>query len=87
MSRRRKATKREITPDPRYGDLVLAKFITSLMFHEKKSTAEKVIYSALDKIGLFFFGGVVFFARPFGIVNVQMYGNEILWKVVGNPFY
>ena len=50
MSRRRKAIKREIFPDPRYGDLLLSKFISSLMYDGKKSVAEKLLYGALDVI-------------------------------------
>ena len=50
MSRRRKSTIREITPDPLYGDRVLAKFIRSLMVHGKKEVAEKLVYSAFDTI-------------------------------------
>ena len=46
MSRRRKSTIREITPDPIYGDRVLAKFIRSLMIDGKKDVAEKLIYSS-----------------------------------------
>ena len=44
MSRRHKAQKRELIPDPRYGDAILAKFINSLMKNGKKTTAEKVLY-------------------------------------------
>jgi small subunit ribosomal protein S7 len=51
LSRRRKSTIREITPDPIYGDKVLAKFIRSLMVHGKKDVAEKLIYSSLEIIG------------------------------------
>ena len=50
MSRRRKAQKRELIPDPRYGDDILAKFINSLMKHGKKVIAEKVLYGALESI-------------------------------------
>ena len=50
MSRRRAAEKREILPDPKYKDLVLAKFTNNLMFDGKKSVAEKIIYSAFDII-------------------------------------
>ena len=50
MSRRREATKREILPDPKYGDLQLAKFINTLMMHGKKSVAENIIYNALDEL-------------------------------------
>jgi len=50
MSRRRAAEKREILPDPKYKDLVLAKFTNSLMLDGKKSVAEKILYSAFDII-------------------------------------
>ena len=50
MSRRRRAEKREILPDPKYGDMVLAKFTNSLMSAGKKSTAERIIYGAFDRI-------------------------------------
>ena len=48
MSRRREVPKREILPDPKYGDLQLAKFINALMMHGKKAVAENIIYEALD---------------------------------------
>ena len=50
MSRRRKSVQREILPDPRYKDSVLAKFVRALMIDGKKNTAEKLIYSSFDKI-------------------------------------
>ena len=50
MSRRRRAEKREINPDAKYGDLVLAKFMNSLMYAGKKSAAERIIYGAFDTI-------------------------------------
>jgi len=50
MSRRRKAEKRVILQDPIYKDLVVAKFINYLMKDGKKSIAEKIFYSSLDKI-------------------------------------
>ena len=48
MARRRVAAKREILPDPKYGDTSLSKFINVLMLDGKKSVAEKIIYGALD---------------------------------------
>ena len=51
MSRRRVAEKREILPDPKYGDRILAKFINTVMRSGKKSIAEKIVYGALDQIG------------------------------------
>ena len=50
MSRRHAAEKREIQPDAKFGDLVLAKFINSIMMQGKKSSAEKIVYGALDKV-------------------------------------
>jgi small subunit ribosomal protein S7 len=49
MSRRHRAEKREITPDARYGDLVLAKLMNILMYDGKKSVAERIVYGALDR--------------------------------------
>ncbi len=49
MSRRRRAEKREIAPDPVYNSILLAKFINKLMESGKKSTARRIVYNALDK--------------------------------------
>lgn len=50
MSRRRVATKREILPDPKFGEKSIAKFINMLMRGGKKSVAERIVYGALDNI-------------------------------------
>ncbi len=50
MSRRHKAEKREFTPDAKFGDLVVAKFMNSIMYDGKKSTAETIVYGAFDAI-------------------------------------
>lgn len=50
MSRRRVAAKREILPDPKYGDKVLAKFINVMMHDGKKSVAEQIVYLALEQV-------------------------------------
>jgi small subunit ribosomal protein S7 len=50
MSRRHAAEKRHILPDPKFGDLVLGKFMNVLMIQGKKSVAESIIYGALDKV-------------------------------------
>ncbi len=50
MSRRHRAEKREIIPDPKYGDLVVTKFMNSMMFEGKKSVAESIVYGALGRI-------------------------------------
>ena len=48
MSRRHAAEKRQILPDPKFGDLVLSKFTNNLMQHGKKFVAEKIVYGALE---------------------------------------
>lgn len=48
MSRRHRAEKREILPDPKFGDLVLSKFINNLMVDGKKTTAEAIVYQAIE---------------------------------------
>ena len=50
MSRRRAADKREVLPDAKFGDIVLSKFMNTLMERGKKSVAERVVYGALDEI-------------------------------------
>lgn len=50
MPRKRVVARREILPDPKYGRVQLAKFITILMLSGKKSLAEKIIYGALDRV-------------------------------------
>ena len=50
MSRKREAAKRVTNPDPKFGDVTLAKFINMLMLNGKKSIAEGIIYGALDRI-------------------------------------
>ncbi len=50
MSRRRAAVKREVLPDPKFGDLVVSKFMNCLMYEGKKSVAEGIVYGALDRI-------------------------------------
>ena len=48
MSRRHRAEKREILPDPKFGDLVLSKFMNNIMLDGKKSVAENIVYGALE---------------------------------------
>ena len=50
MSRRHKAEKREIIPDAKYGDVIVAKFMNTIMYEGKKSVAEAIVYGALDGI-------------------------------------
>ena len=50
MSRRHRAEKREVLPDPKFGDIVLSRFMNVLMYDGKKSTAEQMLYAALSKV-------------------------------------
>ena len=50
MSRRRRPEKRVILPDPKFGDIVLSKFMNSVMLDGKKSVAEGIVYGALDAV-------------------------------------
>ncbi|MBB4212396.1 SSU ribosomal protein S7P [Rhodothalassium salexigens DSM 2132] len=50
MSRRHRAEKREVLPDPKFGDTVLTKFVNNLMLDGKKSVAEGIVYGAFDQI-------------------------------------
>jgi small subunit ribosomal protein S7 len=50
MSRRHRAEKREILPDPKFGNVVVTKFMNSVMYEGKKSVAENIVYGAFDLI-------------------------------------
>jgi small subunit ribosomal protein S7 len=51
MSRRRAAQRREVLPDPKFGDTVLTRFMNSMMYSGRKDAAETILYGALDVIG------------------------------------
>ena len=51
MPRRRVVATREILPDPKFGSQTVAKFINHVMSHGKKSTAERIVYGALETVG------------------------------------
>ena len=50
MSRRHRAEKREVNPDPKFSDVVVSKFMNSIMKQGKKSVAENIVYGALDRM-------------------------------------
>ena len=50
MSRRHRAEKREVLPDAKFGDQVVSKFMSCLMYDGKRSTAEGIVYGAFDRI-------------------------------------
>jgi small subunit ribosomal protein S7 len=82
MPRRREVPKRNLLPDPKYGDVQLAKFINMLMLRGKKSTAERIVYRALDQIrgrkgddGLEVFGRALENVRPLVEVKSRRVGG------------
>jgi len=50
MSRRNRAAKRDVLPDPKFGNKTLSKFMNVIMFDGKKAVAEKIVYGALDRV-------------------------------------
>ncbi len=48
MSRRHRAERREVLPDPKFGDLVVSRFTNVLMYDGKRSVAESIVYGAID---------------------------------------
>ncbi|AEV38387.1 30S ribosomal protein S7 [Pseudovibrio sp. FO-BEG1] len=50
MSRRHAAEKRQVIPDPKFGDIIVTKFMNAVMLDGKKSTAERIVYGAFDAI-------------------------------------
>jgi small subunit ribosomal protein S7 len=50
MSRRHAAERREVNPDPKFGDELLSRFMNALMYDGKKSVAERIVYGALDTV-------------------------------------
>ena len=50
MSRRHRAEKREVNPDPKFGEVVITKFMNAVMNQGKKSVAERIVYGAFDRM-------------------------------------
>ncbi len=50
MSRRHRAEKREVNPDPKFSDIIVTKFMNAVMKEGKKSVAERIVYGALDRM-------------------------------------
>ncbi len=86
MSRRRRAEKRDILPDPKFGDVVLSKFMNNLMLDGKKSVAERIVYGALDRIQGRLKGSdpVITFHEALGNVKPQV---EVRSRRVGGATY
>ncbi len=86
MSRRHRADKREILPDPKFGDLILSKFVNTIMYDGKKSAAEKIVYGALeivrkkaklanDNAVIEFFHGAINKVKPYVEVRSRRVGG------------
>jgi small subunit ribosomal protein S7 len=85
MSRRRVAAKREILPDPKFGDQTVAKFINMLMDSGKKSVAERIVYGALEEIGKRGRGAAIdLFKQAIGNVEPRV---EVKSRRVGGATY
>lgn len=85
MSRRHTAIKREIHPDPKFGDVILTKFMNSLMYEGKKSVSERILYQALDQIhGKNGKGGLELFHQALETVQPSV---EIRSRRVGGATY
>ena len=50
MSRRHRADKREVNPDPKFGEIVITKFMNAVMKEGKKSAAERIVYGAFERM-------------------------------------
>ena len=50
MSRRHRADKREVNPDPKFGEVVITKFMNAVMSQGKKSVAERIVYGAFERM-------------------------------------
>ncbi|PLX30337.1 MAG: 30S ribosomal protein S7 [Ignavibacteria bacterium] len=48
--RKRRAERRPLSPDPKFNDILVSRFINSIMLHGKKTTAQNILYSAMDEI-------------------------------------
>ncbi|MDR1375702.1 MAG: 30S ribosomal protein S7 [Holosporaceae bacterium] len=71
MGRRRAAEKREVLPDPKFGSVIVTKFVNAVMYEGKKSIAEKILHGAFDyvqkktdKTGLIVFEEAIANIRP-----------------------
>ncbi|MGE0335055.1 MAG: 30S ribosomal protein S7 [Gammaproteobacteria bacterium] len=85
MSRRRVAAKREILPDPKFGDQTVAKFINMVMESGKKSVAEKIVYGALEEMGKKGRGNAIdLFKQALGNVEPRV---EVKSRRVGGATY
>jgi len=86
MARRRRAEKRQVLPDPKYGEVIVTKFQNVLMYDGKKSAAEKILYGVLDKIQQYSKGGNALEIFKNAIENVRPH-LEVRSRRVGGATY
>ena len=85
MARRRVAAKREILPDPKFGNRTLSKFMNIVMQDGKKSVAEKIVYGALDRVAEKHSGDVLdMFEKALGNIRPMV---EVKSRRVGGATY
>ena len=78
MSRRRRPEKREILPDPKFGDQILSKFMNNLMLDGKKSVAESIVYGALETVESKAKADPIALFHD-ALTNVAPAGNQLTW--------
>ena len=86
MARRRSAEKRQVLPDPKFGEIIITKFQNVMMYDGKKSVAEHILYGALEKIQKFSKGGNALEIFKNAIENVRPH-LEVKSRRVGGATY
>ena len=86
MARRRSAEKRQVLPDPKFGELLITKFMNVLMIQGKKSVAERIVYGALEKLQRYAKGGNALDIFKQAIDNVRPH-LEVRSRRVGGATY
>ena len=86
MARRRRAEKRQVLPDPKFGEIIITKFQNVLMYDGKKSVAERILYGVLEKIQKYSKGGNALEIFKNAIENVRPH-LEVRSRRVGGATY
>ena len=86
MARRRRADKREVLPDAKFGEVMLTKFMNAVMEDGKKSVAESIVYGALEIVQKFAKGGNALEIFKNAIENVRPH-TEVRSRRVGGATY
>ena len=86
MARRRRAEKRQVLPDPKFGEVIITKFMNSLMYDGKKSAAESILYGVFEKIQRYAKGANALEIFKNAIENVRPH-TEVRSRRVGGATY